>query len=125
MPAHLLERVRRICLGLPEAAEKETWGHPTFRVRDKIFAGLGGADDDGRTVTTMSMKAAPGEQDSLLAQGHPFFRPSYVGHRGWIGLVIDDDTDWDEVRELVQDSYVTIAPKRLGRLVLPPADDQI
>jgi predicted DNA-binding protein (MmcQ/YjbR family) len=109
-----LERARAICLDLPEATERETWGHPTFRVRDKIFAGFGTGDDG---TTAMSMKAAPDEQESLLAVGHPFFKPAYVGSRGWIGIVIDDDTDWDEVRELVLDSYRAIAPKTLVRRV--------
>lgn len=59
----------------------------------------------------MSMKAAAGEQEGLLAIGHPFFKPKYVGSKGWIGIVIDDDTDWDEVRELVTDSFVVVAPK--------------
>ena len=117
-----LAQVRQIALALPEATEKETWDHPTFRIRDKIFAGIGvgdGATDHrlkaGELVTAMSMKAAPGEQESLLATGHPFFRPKYVGHRGWIGIVIDEETDWAEVEELVIDSYRTIAPKKLVR----------
>ena len=78
-----------------------------------VFAvGLAQSDDG---TTTMSMKAAPGEQESLLAVGHPFFKPAYVGSKGWIGIVIDDETDWDEVRELVLDSYRAIAPKTLVR----------
>jgi len=131
-----LSQVRRIALDLPEATEKQTWDHPTFRVRDKIFAGIGvddifagtGIDEDvtdrrsngTNPVTTMSMKATPGEQESLLASGHPFFRPRYVGHRGWIGVIIDDDTDWSEIEELVIDSYRTIAPKTLARQLDDP-----
>ncbi len=124
----LLAAAREICLELPEAVEKETWGHPTFRVRDKIFAGIGvgadawvpDADDtDAQPVelTTMTMKAAPGEQESLLAVGRPFYRPKYVGNRGWIGIVIDATTDWGEVEELIIDSYRTIAPKKLVRVL--------
>ncbi len=122
--AEWLAQARAIALALPETTENETWEHPTFRVRDKIFSGIGvgdGATDfraDGVTaLTTMTMKAAPGEQESLLASGHPFFRPKYVGHRGWIGVIIDDDTDWSEIAELVTDSYCAIAPKKLARLV--------
>jgi len=122
IPADLLKSARTICLALPEALEKETWDHPTFRVRDKIFAGVGSADNDifaeGQTdapVVTMSMKAAPGEQESLLAQGSPFFKPKYVGSKGWIGVVIDENTDWGEVAELVRDSYIAIAPKKLSK----------
>lgn len=126
-PKDFLTQARKIALALPEAEEIETWGHPTFRVRNKIFAGIGSGADDGSTnfvpddmdvVTTMSMKAAPGEQDSLLAIGAPFFKPKYVGSKGWIGIVISEDTDWDEVEELVIDSYIAIAPKKLSRTLL-------
>lgn len=111
-----IDRLREVCLRFPEAVALETWGHPTFRVRDKIFTGC--SDDDGETdgaTFVCSMKAAPGEQESLLAQGHPFFRPKYVGNRGWIGIVLDLDTDWVEIAELVEDSYRAIAPKKLSR----------
>jgi len=106
-----LQAIRDIALAFPEATEKETWGHPTFRVRDKIFVSSG-TDDDGRAVVTM--KAAPGEQESLLAEGDPFYLPKYVGSRGWIGLRVDADTDWRMVAELVIDSYREIAPKSLS-----------
>ena len=118
IPKSYMKKMRDICLALLDAVEKETWGHPTFRVRDKIFGGLGAYEsDDGEFVVTTSMKAAPGEQQSLLAEGHPFFMPQYVGSKGWIGMVIDDDTDWDEVVELVQDSFRAIAPKRVTALL--------
>ncbi len=110
----MLERVRRICLAMPESSERETWGHPTFRIRDKIFSTYGRVDDEGRSVTTMTMKAADGEQESLLAEGHPFFYPNYVGSKGWIGIVVDGDTDWTEIAELVEDSFRLIAPKRVS-----------
>lgn len=115
-----IRAIRDIALAFPEAAEKETWGHPTFRVRGKIFVGFG-VDDDGRcSITT---KAAPGEQESLLAEGHPFFLPKYVGSRGWIGLHLDADTDWRAVAELISDSYREIAPKTLAATIglAPPS----
>ena len=114
MAAHagpLLDEVRAICLALPDAVEKETWGHPTFRVRDKIFASFGIGDDAGET--TMSMKAPEGEQEVLLATGEPFFYPKYVGSKGWIGVRLNSETDWEEIAELVEDSYREIAPKKL------------
>ena len=111
LPAEIHEKVRAVCLVFPEATEKKTWGHPTFRVRDKIFASLGIAEEDD--VPVMTMKAAPGEQESLLAEGHPFFYPKYVGSKGWIGIVLTDDTDWAEIDELVEESYRMIAPKSL------------
>lgn len=118
-PTRYLEQVRAICLGFPEATEKKAWGHPTFRVRDKIFAsvgyyGSGPGIGAGIGVEVMTMKAAEGEQEVLLAQGHPFFYPKYVGPKGWIGVVLDDGADFEEIAELVEDSYRLIAPRKLA-----------
>lgn len=110
----VITKIRRICLSLPQSEERETWGHPTFRVRNKIFATCGAVEDPGgQEVHVMTMKAAPGEQESLLAEGHPFFYPSYVGGKGWIGVHITAATSWDEIAELVEDSFRQIAPKRV------------
>ena len=106
-----MQRARKICLTFPETSEKLAWGHPTFRVRDKIFATIGVNEDDN--VVTMTTKPPPGEQEALLAEGTPFFFPKYVGVRGWIGFVVDSKTDWKHVAELVEDSYREIAPKRV------------
>lgn len=110
----LIESLRKICLDLPEAVEKETWGSPTFRVQNKIFVGCG-TNDDG--ITGMSAKTVDGEQQALLHEGAPFFYPKYVGTKGWIGVVLDDETDWDRIWEIAVDSYRAIAPKRLGKLL--------
>lgn len=101
-------------MAFPEAAEKETFGGPTFRVRDKIFAMP--RDDDGRMSAWL--KAARGAQEMLIeADPERFFRPPYLGPKGWIGVRLDEEPDWDEVAELVRRSYVLVAPKRLGRTV--------
>jgi predicted DNA-binding protein (MmcQ/YjbR family) len=107
--ATLIDRVRSLCLALPEAFEVEAWEHPTFRIgsgRGKIFCI---AAEDGSQVT---VKADSIEREALLEQGAPFFMPAYVGHRGWIGVQLDDSaTDWREVAELIATSYCLIAPK--------------
>ena len=105
-----LSRLRRICLALPEAAEKETWEKPTFRIRDKIFAMV--HDWEGRSGVWC--KAPPGAQ-AILVEAAPerFFRPPYVGHKGWIGFWLDGKVDWVEVTDLVGRSYRMTAPKRL------------
>ena len=118
MDSRVLAKIRKICLSMPESSEKETWGHPTFRVRDKMFTTCASHPDPaGGDVRVMTMKAAEGEQESLLAEGHPFFYPSYVGGKGWIGMIVDRDTDWSEVAELVEDSFRQIAPKRVSALL--------
>ena len=115
MPSqHPTARLRRICLALPEAAEKETFGAPTFRVRDRIFAMLS-RGDDGRV--SMWCKAPPGSQAVLVgADPARFFVPPYVGPKGWIGMRLDGGPDWAEVELLVRRSYGLIAPKRLATL---------
>jgi predicted DNA-binding protein (MmcQ/YjbR family) len=106
-----MARIRKICLGLPEAYEEETWGTATFRVRKKIFAMV--ADEKGST--SASMKASREDQTAMLAQGEPFFFPPYVGSKGWIGIDLRFSTlDWEEVGEVVQESYRLVAPKRLA-----------
>jgi predicted DNA-binding protein (MmcQ/YjbR family) len=112
-----LKRVRALCLALPETFERETWEHPTFRVgggKGKIFCT---AAVDGSTCT---MKSDPEEREALLAQGDPFFRPPYVGGKGWVGVRLNSHTDWDEVAELIATSYCLIAPERLARHVTTP-----
>ena len=106
-----MARIRKICLGLPESYEEETWGTATFRVQRKIFAMV--ASEKGST--TASMKASREDQAAMLSQGKPFFYPSYVGSKGWIGIDLRaGELDWEEVEEVVHESYRLVAPKRLS-----------
>jgi predicted DNA-binding protein (MmcQ/YjbR family) len=108
------DRLRTICLALPEAVEKEAWGDPTFRVREKIFA----MEKRGDGRISVWCKAPPGSQMVLVgADPKRFFVPPYVGHKGWIGMRLDDGPDWGEVAQLVRRSYRLIAPKRLAALL--------
>lgn len=105
------DRLRAICLALPEATEKETWGDPTWRVRDKIFAMQ--KRGDGRD--SLWCKAPPGSQEILVgADPGRFFVPPYVGPKGWIGVRLDSGPDWAEIARLVHRSYALIAPRRLA-----------
>jgi predicted DNA-binding protein (MmcQ/YjbR family) len=114
-----LERLRAICLALPEASERETWGEATFRVRDKIFAMAG--DGNGKGRLAMSCKAPPGLQAALVETDPArFFVPPYVGSKGWIGAYLGDVTDWDELADLVEESYRMTAPKRVAALLDQP-----
>ena len=115
-PANPLTRLRAICLALPEAIERETWDIPTFRVREKIFTMF--TSDAG--TPALWCKAPPGAQTILIeAAPDRFFRPPYVGHKGWIGVRLNAAVDWDEVFELVQRSYQMTAPKRLQQSPQP------
>lgn len=116
----VLARLREICLALPEAVEKSFGGHtaPSFRVRDKLFVIV---SEDGRS---MMFKAAPGVQEALVSSDpRRFFVPAYVGHKGWVGAWLTVEQDWDEIAELVEDSYRLIAPKRLAARIGRPAVD--
>ena len=111
MSKQLTARLRSICLALPEATEKEAWGDPTFRVRDRIFA----MEKRGDGRVSVWCKAAPGSQAVLVgADPALFFVPPYVGSKGWIGMRLDASPDWDEVAIIVRRSYRLIAPKKLA-----------
>jgi predicted DNA-binding protein (MmcQ/YjbR family) len=105
-----IERIRGICLGLPEAAEQAFGGHtaPSFRVRGKFFVMT------SEDLTAITFKAGPGVQEALVS-GDPerFFVPAYVGHKGWVGARLSGAPDWQELAELIEESYRMIAPNRL------------
>jgi predicted DNA-binding protein (MmcQ/YjbR family) len=107
----LLERLRAICLALPEATEGGGVGNPSFRVRDKIFAMQHGAN--GRP--SLWCKAPPGVQEMLVSSDpEHFLVPPYVGHHGWVGIWLDTTVDWAMLADLVTQSYRMTAPKRLA-----------
>lgn len=110
-----LTRLRTICLALPEATEKIAWGEPTFRVGPtKLFA-MFSNNHHGDGMVALWCKAPPGVQEILVgADPKVFFRPPYVGHKGWIGVRLDGQVDWSAVAGLVKDSYLMTAPKRLA-----------
>ena len=112
--ADALEQIRRICLDLPEATERLSHGSPTFFVRDKktFVMFLDDHHDDGRLAIWCA--APPGIQAQLVEQEpERFFRPPYVGGRGWLGVRLDVDPDWAEMAEICADAYRQVAPKSL------------
>lgn len=115
-----IERVRRLCLALPEATEKTAWGEQTWRVKDKLFAMFANNHhNDGRVAVWLN--APMGVQEHLVADDpDTFFRPPYVGVKGWIGVVVDRVTD-EALRPHVVQSYALVAPKKL--LAALAADD--
>jgi hypothetical protein len=107
-----LVRLRRLCLALPEATERLSHGTPTWFVRDKrSFAQYwDNHHNDGRLAIWC---AAPAGSQEALVEEDParFFRPPYVGGRGWLGVRLDVAVDWAELAAIVQDAYLVIAPK--------------
>jgi predicted DNA-binding protein (MmcQ/YjbR family) len=114
MPEGPQERLRAICLDLPEAVETQMRRGPTYKVGDKIFA----TDRLLETRPSVWCKAPAGSQTVLVrADPRRFFVPPYFGPKGWVGMWLDQQPDWDEVGSLVRRSYRLVAPTRLGGLV--------
>lgn len=117
MSSDHLVRLREICLSFPETTERLSHGEPTWFVRDKkVFVTYADHHHDDRLGFWCA--APPGAQEALVsASPDRFFRPPYVGHRGWLGVYLDVPVDWDEVAVLVEDAYRMIAPKPLVALL--------
>jgi YjbR len=114
--ADLAERLRAICLALPEVTERPSHGVPTWFVRGKSsFVTLWAEGHHGNQFPHLWCAAPAGAQAELTASvPGQFFRPPYVGSRGWLGVRLDGDVDWAEIAELCQDAYRAIAPARLA-----------
>ncbi len=99
--------VRSFAMSLPEAEERETWDTATFRVRAKIFAMF---DEQERQLW---IKSVFDEQQALIAMNpEAYFVPSYVGSKGWVGVVVAK-ADRGEVEELLTEAWRMTAPKRM------------
>ncbi|MEQ7124045.1 MmcQ/YjbR family DNA-binding protein [Actinopolymorpha sp. B11F2] len=108
-----LMRLRALCVAMPEVTERPSHGEPTWFVRDKkVFVSYADHHHDDRLGFWC---AAPEGVQTMLVEGEPelFYRPPYVGHRGWLGVYLDVDVDWDRIAEIVEDAYRMVAPKRL------------
>jgi hypothetical protein len=112
-----LDALRKLCLALPETTERLSHGEPAWFVRGrKIFVMF--ADHHHDDVLAVWCPAPPGVQEELVrTEPGRFFRPPYVGHRGWLGVRLDVDVDWDEVDRIVREAYRQVAPKTLAALV--------
>jgi predicted DNA-binding protein (MmcQ/YjbR family) len=120
VPIEVVGELRSVCLGLPEAYEEPAWVGTRWRIRKRTFAHVLTVDSADGPVSVMTFRSSGQELDALRGAGHPFFRP------GWgtnvVGMVLGADVDWEEVAELVTESYCVLAPKRLAELVDRPSD---
>jgi hypothetical protein len=108
-----LKRLRDLCLALPETTERTSHGEPTWFVRDrKVFVTYADHHHDDRLAFWCA--APPGAQEAFIGSDPGrFFRPPYVGHRGWLGVWLDVPQDWAEIAELVTEAYRVVAPRSL------------
>jgi hypothetical protein len=107
----ILGRIRKLCLTLPETSERPSHGAPMFFVREKksFLTVWHNHHGDGRFALIC---AAPEGLQAMLVEADPerFFVPPYVGHRGWLGLRLDREFEWDEIAGIVEDAYLEVAP---------------
>ena len=108
-----LERLRAICLALPETTEKIAWSEPTFRVRGKLFAQVDN-HHHGADHFAVWLAMPLGAQEGLVySDPTRFFVPPYVGGRGWVGVRLDRRPHWRVVENLVREAYRVVAPRRV------------
>ena len=123
IPLDICERVSRLCLALPEVTVRvdeslvrERSTAYSFDIRRRSFCLLVAREDPaGKPVPLLVIRASSAERDALLPLGHPFFAPR--AGRDRIGVMLTPHTDWEEIRELVTDSYRILAPKKLTALL--------
>lgn len=105
--------MRALCLALPGTTEKLSHGAPAF-FAGRQFVMLWASGHHGVGFPHMWCAAPPGAQQELIAtEPERFFRPPYVGTRGWIGVRLDGRLDWDEIAAICEEAYRSVAPKRL------------
>jgi hypothetical protein len=106
-----LTRVRKLCLALPGVEERLSHGAPTFFYKGKKTFVMFHDDHHGDDRLAIWCHARAGVQ-ALLVTEEPerFFVPAYVGHRGWVGMRLDVDVDWDEVDGVIRDGYRMVVP---------------
>jgi hypothetical protein len=107
-----LRRVRQVCAAMPESSEKLSHGEPTFFVRNKVFVMFANNHhNDGHIAVWIP--AAPGMQGALIKQApQTFFRPPYVGVRGWVGIELAEISD-EELVSYIRQAWQMVAPKRV------------
>lgn len=110
-----LQRIREIALTFPGAQEKRSVGHPSFFTK-KVFVWVGMAakvDDEWVRYPHSIAFFLPEHERAAILEHPKGYLPGYIGPWGWVGMHLDEDTDWDEVRELIEESYRTTAGKKL------------
>jgi hypothetical protein len=109
-----IDRLRAICLALPETTEKIAWGEPTFRVGGKLFAQLDNHHHGADHVAVWLPMPLGAQEGLVYTDPVRFFVSPYVGRRGWVGVRLDRRPNWNAIGDLVREAYCTVAPARLA-----------
>jgi hypothetical protein len=113
-----LDRVRAICMALPEATERPSHGAPTWFIASRKTFVMFHNDHHGDGILGLWCAAPPGAQQELVdEEPERFYVPAYVGHRGWVGVRLDRSPDWTEVAEIIEDAYRAVAGPRHLKLL--------
>lgn len=108
------ERVRGLCLAFPEVEERLTHGHPGWFVRGKKLFATYHASHHEVARPHLWCAAPSGAQEALVgAQPELYFRPAYVGHRGWLGVYLDGGLSEATLEGLLVEAYRAVCPPRL------------
>ena len=122
VPDEVIDRLRAICAELPGVDEEPAWVGVRWRVRKKTFAHVLAIDDEcAERRVVLTFRSEGDELEVLRQAGSPFHELGWG--RNAMGVDIDDRTDWEEIRELVTDSFCVMAPKKLSSLVARPTPD--
>lgn len=114
MPESGEDRVRQICACLPGVTERPSHGAPTWFVGRRSFVTLWADGHHDLDFPHLWCAAPAGMTDNLVAADPDrFFRPPYVGTRGWLGMRLDRNPDWGEVADLCRQAWSQVAPPRL------------
>ena len=127
----IIAELRSVCLGLPEVYEEQAWVGTRWRIRARTFAhvlvidagwppGYARAAATNGPTTVLTFRSSGAELHALRGGGHPFFAPRWRADE--VGMVLDVSSDWEEVAELLTESYCLLAPKALSGLVDRPTD---
>lgn len=116
----VFEAVQALCLSMPETTTKSSHGFPIFLVREKQFATYS-LNHHGDGKAALLLNASP-ETQTMLVESAPniFFKPPYIGPKGWIGVELNKGLKWSRVCDLTHQAYVRTAPDALGRDVKKP-----
>jgi hypothetical protein len=109
----LASRIRDICLALPEATEKLSHGAPGFFAKKQFVMLWADGHHDNQFPHLWCAAGEEIQQALIAASPDRLFRPPYVGYRGWIGVRLDGDVDWNEIEDRCEEAYRAVAPKSL------------
>ena len=106
-----IRKLRAVCLALGEVVEKEAWGECTFRVIDGPMFAMTDNNHHQSGHMAVWVKAPAMAQEILInSDSKRFFRPPYMGHKGWVGVRIDSKPDWEQLTEILKDGYEMSLP---------------